>query len=126
MVDYAIVMLCLNTYDVVERILKRLKVRAWCLLRFDEGKTFNASSSALDPQDFIGIVDGLKGFSFEFLGGFTNRGVHKFVNAYANVKGRSLVPIDINVVDGKRIREKTGRRNRHHRRRKSRRKRQHL
>jgi len=79
-------MLCLNTYDVVERILKKLKVQAWCLLRFDEGKTFNAGSSALGPQDFIGIVDELRGFGFEFLGGFTDRGVCKLVNAYANVK----------------------------------------
>jgi hypothetical protein len=79
-------MLCLNTYDVVERILKKLKVQAWCLLRFDEGKTFNAGSSALGPQDFIGVVDELRGFGFEFLGGFTDRGVCKLVNAYANVK----------------------------------------
>jgi hypothetical protein len=27
----------MNTYEVVERILKELKARAWCILRFDEG-----------------------------------------------------------------------------------------
>jgi hypothetical protein len=79
-------MLCLNTYDVVGRILKRLKVRASCLLRFDEGKTFNADSSVLRPRDFIDIVDELRGFGFEFLGGYTDRGICKLVNAYTNVK----------------------------------------
>jgi len=43
-----------------------------------------------------------------------------------NVKGRSLVPIGINVIDGKRVREKAGRINPHHRRRKSRGECQHL
>jgi hypothetical protein len=79
-------MLYLNTYDVVERILKKLKARSWCLLRFDEGKTFDASSSAIRPEDFISIVDGLRDLGFEFLGSYTDRGVYKLVNAYTNVK----------------------------------------
>jgi hypothetical protein len=80
-------MLYLNTYDVVERILKKLKAQSWCLLRFDEGKTFDVDSSAIRPEDFISIVDGLRDLGFEFLGGYTDRGVYKLVNAYTNVKG---------------------------------------
>jgi hypothetical protein len=81
-----LVMLCLNAYHVVERILKGLKVQAWCLLRFDEGKIFDVGSSALEPQNFLGVVEGLTGFGFNFLGGYTDRGVYKLVNTYDNVK----------------------------------------
>jgi hypothetical protein len=76
----------MNTYEVVERILKELKARAWCILRFDEGRAYNANSSALEPQNLIDVVDGLTGFGFESLGGYTDRGVDKLVNAYDNVK----------------------------------------
>jgi hypothetical protein len=79
-------MLYLNTYDVVERILKKLKAQSWCLLRFDEGKTFDVDSSSIRPEDFISIVDGLRDLGFEFLGSYTDRGVYKLVNAYTNVK----------------------------------------
>ena len=79
-------MLYLNTYEVVEKILKRLEkpsedlleVKGWCLLRFSGGN-FDKDSSILDPQSFIGIVDGLKPLGFEFLGGYTDRGIPKLV-----------------------------------------------
>ena len=42
--------------------------------------------SALEPQNFLGVVEGLTGFGFNFLGGYTDRGVYKLVNTYNNVK----------------------------------------
>ena len=87
-------MLYLNTYEVVEKILKRLEkpsedlleVKGWCLLRFSGGN-FDKDSSILDPQSFIGIVDGLKPLGFEFLGGYTDRGISKLVDVYSSVRG---------------------------------------
>jgi hypothetical protein len=85
-------MLYLNAYDVVDKILKRLSkpsgepLKGWCLLRFCGGD-FDKDSSILDPQSFIGIVDGLKLLGFEFLGGYTDRGISKLVDVYSSVKG---------------------------------------
>jgi hypothetical protein len=84
-------MLYLNAYDVVDKILKRLRkpsgepLKGWCLLRFGGG--FDKDSSILDPKSFIGIVDGLKTLGFEFLGGYTDRGISKLVDVYSSVKG---------------------------------------
>ena len=55
-----------------------MKVSPKCLLSFDGG--------VLEPQSFIGIVDGLKGLGFEFLGGNTERGFYKIVDVYDSVE----------------------------------------
>jgi len=80
-------MLCLDTYEVVNRILKMLKVQSWSLLRFDEGRNFNATLSIWRPHDLIDVVDDFARTGLEFLGGYTDRGLYKLVNAYANIKG---------------------------------------
>jgi len=55
-----------------------MKASPKCLLSFDGG--------VLEPQSFIGIVDGLKGLGFEFLGGNTERGFYKIVDVYDSVE----------------------------------------
>jgi hypothetical protein len=85
-------MLYLNAYDVADKILKRLRK---AFRRTFEGmmsseilwRDFDKDSSILDPKSFIGIVNGLKTLGFEFLGGYTDRGISKLVDVYSSVKG---------------------------------------
>jgi len=78
--------LYLNAYEIIGRILKKLRVEYWCLLRFDDGRNFNSKSSVMDLNRFLNLVDSILNLGFEFLGGHTDKGVSKRVNVYENLK----------------------------------------
>ncbi|MEM2126750.1 MAG: hypothetical protein QXH67_00815 [Candidatus Bathyarchaeia archaeon] len=80
-------MLFLNSYDVTERILKRLGVSLDLILRFDGGEHFNSSCSSLEPHALLEMIGRLSDMGFEFIGGWTDRGVNKLVDVYRNVRG---------------------------------------
>jgi len=78
-------MLFLTTYDIIARLRKKLKLTQRTLLRFDDEKNFNKDDSVIDPSTLIEMIDELLRLGYEFIGGFTDRGQGKMVNAYINV-----------------------------------------
>ena len=52
-------------------------------------KIFNRDSSVIDPSALIEMIDELLRLGYEFIGGFTDRGMGKMVNTYVNVRSGS-------------------------------------
>jgi len=79
-------MLFLTPYDIIARLRKRLKLTQRNLLRFDDEKIFNKDDSVIEPTALVEMIDELLHLGYEFIGGFTDKGMAKIVNAYVNVK----------------------------------------
>jgi hypothetical protein len=78
-------MIFLNSYEIVDRILKTSKKEEGCLLRFDENKTFNKQLSTFTPSSFVSLVDRVLASGLELLGGHTDVGISKMINVKEQV-----------------------------------------
>ncbi len=63
-------MIFLTSYDIIDRLRKKLKIEYGILLRYDSEKTFNKGESAIDPSTFIKIISELSSLGYGFIGGF--------------------------------------------------------
>ena len=55
-------------------------------MRFDDEEIFNRDDSAIEPSTLVEMIDELLRLGYEFIGGFTDRGMARMVNVYVNVK----------------------------------------
>jgi hypothetical protein len=80
-------MLYLDSFEILDRILKKVGARQWCLLRFDDGAAFDPRSSATTPDALLRTLDHAQRRGFEVVGGSTDRGRDKLVDVYDKVRG---------------------------------------
>jgi hypothetical protein len=81
-------MLYPDSFEILDRILKKVGARQWCLLRFDDGATFDPRSSATTPSALLRTLDHAQRLGFDVVGGHTERGSSKLlVGVYDEVKG---------------------------------------